>query len=156
MQKNIFETRRCAITEKEVNDWHVAINDSIESMKKLIDNSTAESFGTHVAVSKLATESINNARKIVEEETLSLIDTMDIAFNETKGALKKLRETNKQLSEESAFIVSSLSGVQRKTSEISEYASQLERLNYAFEKFKTHVDSGLFELAGKCAKAINE
>lgn len=150
----VFDKRRCAVTEEEVKQWHDAVESAIADMKTYAEGSILEALGNSVATSRLATHAIQGARSLVEEETLSLVDTMDIAFGETNGALKKLRETNKTLSEESAFIVSSLGGIQRKTVEVSEYAAQLERLNAAFDKFKGHLDSGLFDMAAKCAKAI--
>jgi hypothetical protein len=154
--KNAFESVRLSVTEDDAKKWHEAAEESIAYMKSLGSNAIIESLGDTVAASKLATHAIDTARRIVEQDALSLIDVMDVAFNETSGALKKLRESNKKLSEESAFIGTSLNMINRKKDEIEEYAAELERLNSAIDAFKVHVDSGLFDMVKKLVIAIDK
>lgn len=143
-----------ALDQKYIDEMHAAIKDCQEKMQKLCNGVVISGLGEHVAMANLANLAITSTVKIVETETLQLMDAMSLAFDETSGAIKKLRDANEKVSKESAFIVSSLKDVQRKTVEVSAYANELERLNGAMDKLKQHIDSGLFDVAAKCANAI--
>jgi hypothetical protein len=124
-------------------------------MKTLFDNSVSSAFGEHVAISKMAVHALQGARGLVDNETLALMDSIAAAYDETSGAIAKLNAAHKRMNAESSALSSALNGIQRKTVEIAEYATQLERLNSAMAQLKANIDGGLFSVAAKCAAAID-
>jgi hypothetical protein len=153
MRKNL-QSRQALLDDAMVDEWHKQCEESVKEMRLLCGNSILSAFSENVAVSKMAVHAIRGARGLVDTETLALMDTMSLAFDETSGAIAKLKNANMRASEESAFIVSSLKDIQRKTVEVSLYSDQLERLNAEMSKLQAHIDSGFFDIAAKCNSVL--
>ena len=143
------------LSQKYIDDMHLAIDESIKEMHRLTENSIVSAVSEELAISRLATEAIQGVRKIIETEALSLIDTMSVSYSEAHCVLAKLRGTNEAVSKEAAFIVSSLSPIKRMTTEVSDYCVQLERLNAAIEMLSKHIESGVFDIAAKISNSAS-
>ncbi len=142
--------RKSFISEEISSEWKAALDRSMSDLKKIVDNSLLSSLGEGLGVVNIATQVIDDAKRIVESNAIELIDVMGAAFDETSGALKKLKDSNDRVSQEAAFIVRSLKDVQRKTKEVSDYADQLDRLNIAMATLQGHINSGIFDVSAKC------
>jgi hypothetical protein len=143
------------VTDGKLTEWADYIEKSIPEMKKIFDGSISQSFGEHVAASRLAAIALQGARGIVEQEALLVLDAMTVVYDETKGAIVKMDAAQKRLNAECSSISIALTGIQRKTVEINDYATQVERLNNSLSQFQKHIDSGLFDISAKCAAVIN-
>ena len=148
--------RKSFISEEISSEWKAALDRSMSDLKKIVDNSLLSSLGEGLGVVNIATQVIDDAKRNVESNAIELIDVMGAAFDETSGALKKLKDSNDRVSQEAAFIVRSLKDVQRKTKEVSDYADQLDRLNIAMATLQGHINSGIFDVSAKCAAAITK
>ena len=147
--------RKTEISSELSQQWKAVLEKSIQQLSKVTENSIACSVGESLGVIKIADELICDAKFLVETKVIDLMDVMGAAFEETSGALKKLKESNDRVSQEAAFIVRSLKDVQRKTQEVSDYADQLERLNAAMSVLQGHIDSGIFDVAARVLSTKN-
>lgn len=143
--------RKTELSSEFSIEWENTLKKSIADLKTISDNAATSSLGEGLGIVQIASKLIDDAKYIVESKAIDLIDVMGAAFDETSGALKKLKDSNERVSQEAAFIVRSLKDVQRKTQEVSEYASELERLNSAMSVLQGHIDSGVFDVAAKIA-----
>lgn len=141
------------LSQKYIDEMHEYIDSTIADLQALSKNAIISAVSEEVAISKLATTAIQSTRSVLETEALSLIGTMETAYNEAHGALRRLKDTNEAVSKESSFICQSLSPIKRMTVEVSEYSNQIERLNNSLSVLKQHIDSGIFDVAAKLGNA---
>lgn len=143
------------IDQKTFDDIREQIDQALDDIRSVSDNAALSSVAEAVGISKVAASTIEATRVLVETQAISLLDATAAAFDESAGAIAKLRSANDRLQDEMLGISSALVGVQRKKIEIDEFSASIAKLNEQLSALKFHIDSGIFTVAERCAKAIS-